>query len=274
MFFKIFDESTWPLDNQDEISIGRAFQIVGRWKFGEKWDEIVEIASAPFISALPSQENAKPADRERAWSLLPESKSREPPTFATSRGISGIYLSPQDWQRAADALSPGITAQQDAYKCLGAARLAIRDACLSGALNAYAQIYNGKTLLIKQHLWKTERFLRWFSTGRASLLEVSDDPYSSDEPTLWVFFNSAQINRAFPPTSARRITKNVSEEKIDAELDQIFKAVENGEIFPRPDRDGVVKLVRDRLPTAKVDTIKHRFAQKRPAWWKPGPQSG
>lgn len=198
MTFKIFDESTWPLDNPDEVSIGHAFQIAGRWKFPEKWDEVTKVASSPFISALPSLDNATLADRQRAWLLLPESKTRKPPIVTTSRG-SSIYFTSQDWRRAADALGPEIAAQQDSYRCLHAARLAIRDECLSGNLEAYAQIYNGTTLVIKPHIWKTERFLRWFSTGRGSMLEVLDQPFSSDEPTLWVFFNRAQIRRAFPP---------------------------------------------------------------------------
>ena len=200
MDFNILDERTWPLDNPDEVSIGRAFQVVGQQRYGDEWPEIAGSALVPLVAPLPPLEKANTVDRLRAWSLLPEGREKTPPTITTTRG-SSIFFTAHNWQRAEEVLAPRIAAQDKVAACFSAIRSAIRDACLSGSLEARAQIYNGQSLVIKSHIWKTQRFIRWFSTGRSSMLEVSDQPFSSDEPTLWVYFNRAQLDRSFPPVA-------------------------------------------------------------------------
>lgn len=206
MDFNILDERTWPLDNPDEVSIGRAFQVVGQQRFGGEWPEVAGSALVPLVAPLPPLEMANKVDRLRAWSLLPESRAKPPPTITTTRG-SSIFFTAHNWQRAEEVLAPRIAAQDKVAACFSAVRSAIRDACLSGSLEARAQIYNGQTLVIKSHIWKTQRFIRWFSTGRASILEVLDQPFSSDEPTLWVYFSRTQLERNFSPATRTGVPK-------------------------------------------------------------------
>ena len=201
MFFQLHAETTWPLDNPEEVSIGRAVQIVGKIRFGEDWDRIVAASSIPFIPGLPKQSLASRQDCEVAWSFLPDSSQRrKPPTITNSSGGTRIFLTPENWQQAEIAIKERQASQLRDFASFASVPLSIREQCLTGRLCAYAQIYNGNTIPINAALWKTERFQRWFDTGKASMLEVVDQPFSGDEPSLWVFFKRDQLLQAFPET--------------------------------------------------------------------------
>lgn len=87
-----------------------------------------------------------------------------------------------------------------------------------------------------------------------------------------IFFGAGSLDAALAslkPAPPRNLTKNVPTEQIDEQLSRIFAEVEAGKL-ERTNRQGVIRLVRERIPHAQVDRIRRRFAAKRPAWWKPG----
>ncbi|RWO54143.1 hypothetical protein [Mesorhizobium sp.] len=278
----------WPIEVQGHVLLATAVLEVGRLLFPD-WS-----GDEPSLWFVPALDGSRPYfadghDAIYAGCLLAQYR---PELFAQICSRKASRLLPEDWFAAEEIYRTHIEAPRAlATKKMMAIHRRMTAALANGEL-ASATRTEGRFCLIPPAHWVDE------SVAYARFIESQMDPTRPDiqnwptiyqtppfasRPTLvpgndWIFVTRASLQAFLAALGDgrhkdRRETRYYPDERIDAELKSIYDQIVAGTIEQPADRAALVDLMCTILEGVQKDTVKKRFAQTRPSWWKQGPKT-